>query len=108
MSRQLRRLIRSQILFREINERLRETVGSYDGPLEFLCECSNDDCTETLGLDLDAYERIRANGNLFLVADGHEMLEVDRVVDQGQGYLLVEKVVGADEVVAADPRSRGG
>jgi len=34
--------------------------------------------------------------------------EVDRVVDQGSGYVLVEKIVAVDEVVAADPRSRGG
>jgi hypothetical protein len=41
------------------------------------------------------------------VAPGHEQLEVDRVVDQGNAYLLVEKIVAVDEVIAADPRSRG-
>ena len=106
MSRQLERLVRSQILFREVNERLREVVGPFDGPLEFLCECSNEDCIETVGLEIKEYERIRSNPNLFLVATGHERLEVDRVVDQGQGYILVEKIFGVDEVITADPRSR--
>ena len=108
MSRQLLQLVRSQILFREVNERLRDAVGSYDGPLEFLCECSRNDCIDTVALDLSEYERIRSHSNLFLISSGHERLEVDRVVDQGQGYVLVEKIFGADEVIAANPRSRGG
>lgn len=107
MSRELHRLVRSQIIFREVNERLRETVGDFDGPLEFLCECSADNCIETVALDLKGYERVRAHPNLFLVTSGHEVLEVDRVVDQGDGYLLVEKIVQADEVIRADPRTRG-
>jgi hypothetical protein len=106
MSRHLRRLIRSQILFREVNERVRETVDPTLEALEFLCECSNEDCTETVYLEVKAYEEIRAHPNLFLVAAGHENLEVDRVVDQGPGCVLVEKTVGANIVEAADPRSR--
>jgi hypothetical protein len=94
------------MLFREVNERLRETVGSFEGPLEFVCECSNEDCIETIGVTLGAYEDVRAHANLFIVAPGHEVLEVDRVVDQGPSYLLVEKIVAADAVAKADPRSR--
>jgi hypothetical protein len=108
MSRSVEQLVTSQMLFREVNERLRETVGAFEGPLEFLCECSNEDCIEKVGLDIKEYERIRSHPNLFLVASGHERLEVDHVVDQGIGYILVEKVVGAEKVIAADPRSRGG
>ena len=44
------------------------------------------------------------------VGDAVDVVEVlddmDRVVDQGNGYVLVEKIVAVDEVVAADPRSR--
>jgi hypothetical protein len=106
MSGPVLRLVRSQILFREVNERLRETVGSFEGPLEFLCECSAEDCIDTVPLRLTEYERIRAHPNLFLVVPGHELLEIDRVVDQGDGYVLVEKIVAADEVIRADPRRR--
>lgn len=107
MSRSLQRLVRSQILFREVNERVRETIGAFGGPIDFLCECSQEDCTESVELDMEEYERIRSHANLFVVVTGHELLEVDRVVDQGNGYVLVEKIVAVDEVVAADPRSRG-
>jgi hypothetical protein len=107
MSRPLHDLVRRQLLFREVNERVLETIGSFDGPIEFLCECSGKDCIETLALTQDEYERVRANPNLFVITPGHELLEVDRVVDQGNAYLLVEKIVAVDEVTAADPRSRG-
>ena len=106
MSQLLPKLVKNQLLFREVNERLRETVGSFEGPLEFLCECSADDCIETVELRLDEYERIRAHSNLFVVSSGHERLEVERVVDQARDHLLVEKTVGAAAVVEADPRSR--
>jgi hypothetical protein len=100
------KLVRNQLLFREVNERLRETIGAFEGPLEFLCECSQEDCIETVGLALEEYERIRSHSNLFVVVTGHERIELERVIDQGQGYLLVEKTVGADAVVKADPRSQ--
>ena len=107
MSQPLQRLVRSQILFREVNERLRETAASFEGPLDFLCECSKEACIDTVTLEITEYERIRAHPNLFVLTPGHEVLEVDRVVDQGNGYVLVEKIVAADEVIRADPRSRG-
>jgi hypothetical protein len=107
VSQEIERLVRNQILFREVNERVRETLEAFEGPVEFLCECSADDCIETAVLELTEYDRIRAHPNRFLVVPGHELLEVDRVVDQGQGYILVEAIAAVDEVIRADPRSRG-
>ena len=82
----LQRLVRSQILFREVNEQVCEVVNPVAFPLEFLCECSDQECTETMALDLAEYDRIRSHANLFLVALGHERPAVDRVIDQGEGY----------------------
>jgi hypothetical protein len=104
MSRPLQRLVRSEILFREVNERVRETVGAFDGPLEFLCECSNEHCIDTVPLDLPEYERIRSHPNLFVVVPGHELPEVERIVDQGPDYLLVEKTADVEAVPRHDPR----
>ena len=106
MSRSVQRLVTSQILFREVNERVLEALGSHEGPIDFLCECSNESCIATLLLEVETYERVRAHPNLFLIASGHESVEVDRVVDQGDGYLLVEKTVDVERIVASDPRSR--
>jgi hypothetical protein len=108
VSQEIDRLVRTQLLFREVNERVRETIGAFDGPAEFLCECSGEDCIEMVLMEMTDYDRIRAQPNLFPVVPGHELMEVDRVVDQRHGYILVERVAAADEVTRADPRSREG
>jgi hypothetical protein len=106
MSVNAARLARNQVLFREVNERVRAVLDGSLGATEFICECSDPDCTETIALDVADYERIRANPNRFLVTSGHELLEIERVVSSTDGYCLVEKVVGAEYVVWTDPRAR--
>jgi hypothetical protein len=108
MSRQVQRLVRNQVLFREVNERVRETLGQTEGPLDFVCECCSEECIERVTLDVTEYDRVRANANLFLVSAGHERLDVERVVDQGEGYLLVQKTVDVETVERTDPRSSNG
>jgi hypothetical protein len=108
MSQSVHRLVRNQILFREVNERVRETVGSADMKLDFVCECSNEACIETVTLGLVDYDAIRSRANLFVVTAGHELPEIERIIDQGDGYVLVAKMIGVESVEAANPRSRGG
>src|SRR5919204_3679446 len=66
---------RNQVLFREVNERVREVVA----PLltegeegEFLCECGDDACLETIRLDLDEYDAVRVSPDRFVMVPGHE------------------------------------
>lgn len=107
MAASLERLARNQVLFREVNERIREVLDSPDGyPVDFMCECSRDDCTATIALDRDEYEAVRSNGSLFLVVPGHELLEVERVVDENGRFTLVQKTVAADFAARTDPRAR--
>jgi hypothetical protein len=96
----------NESVFRAINERVEEIGTAVDGPTEFLCECARTDCTQRIDVPLDAYERARASSRHFLVASGHEQLEHERVVDQGNGWLLVTKIGAAGEVADdEDPRT---
>ena len=86
------RLVRSQLLLRDVNERIAEVAAGWaDDPPEFLCECSNEACIETLALSREEYEIIRSSPNRFVVLPGHELLEVDRVVEARERFILVEK-----------------
>ena len=86
-------LVRNQLLLRDVNERIAEVAAGWtDDPPEFLCECSNEACVETLVLSRDQYETLRSSLNLFVVVSGHEVLEVDRVVEAGDRFSLVEKI----------------
>ncbi len=75
--------------------------------VDFICECANEHCAERISLRLSRYEEIRANGHRFFVRPGHDVPEVEDIVDAGDGYVVVVKL-GAGTRVAdgLDPRSR--
>jgi len=108
MSVQLERLARNQVLFREVNERLREIVADSPGPVEFLCECSKENCTMQIQLEILEYERVRAHPSRFVIAPEHEIDAIERVVWESDRYFVVEKVIGADYARKVDPRKRSG
>ena len=92
------RLVRNQVIFREVNERLRDLAdGVPDGNAEYLCECSDVHCIEKIALRQLEYETVRARPKTFFIVDGHERIEVERVVDQLDSYIVVEKIVPLDE-----------
>jgi hypothetical protein len=97
MAASLEQLVRTGMLLREVNERVAEILSAWgdDASGEFLCECSNNDCGESLTLSLLEYKGIRSSPDLFIVLAGHETSEVDRVV-AADG--LVEKTEHVDFV----------
>jgi hypothetical protein len=99
------RLAKNEILFREINERLDEMSVPWSKTTDYLCECSDMFCNKVVELTNDEYERVRSRPTVFVVAPGHEQLEIEKVVEATEGFLLVEKVVAVDEIVREDPRS---
>jgi hypothetical protein len=97
---------RNQALWREVNERIKAVVET-SGRVEFLCECANLDCTETMSMSMAEYKRIRSSPTRFPIAVGHDFPEVERVVEVSDGYAVVEKKgAAAEEVAKLDPRSR--
>lgn len=102
------RVARNEAIFREVNEGIRRGrwPGEEDSISSFRCECASLGCTEMLPLTLREYERIREHPRRFIVAPGHERLDVEVVVETRPTYLVVQKVGEAGETAAAtDPRS---
>lgn len=103
-----RRLAQNEALFRDVNERIEELAKGHGGaPLayEFLCECSNIDCTFRVELTLGDYEAVRAHGSRFIVLPEHVFPEVEHVAERHEGYWVVEKGgEAADFVEELDPR----
>lgn len=101
------RAARNEALFREVNEQIRERVDSAPADprtIEIVCECSNDTCMERIRVSLAIYERVRAEPRQFLVTPGHRS-EIDRVVEEGDGYVIVEKGGVAGRIASrTDPR----
>jgi hypothetical protein len=93
----------SQLLFRQLNEQIRSIAAGPD--LDVVCECVNGACFERLVLPLDAYEAVRRFPTRFVVKDGHVSDDVEREVDGGKGFVVVEKSgVDAEQAIVLDPR----
>ena|SRR5579862_1475233 len=103
------RLVKNEAVFREINEHIEEAAVSHGQDrhiYEFLCECSNADCTLQVPLTLADYERVRIEPTHFVVAPGHELPEIERVVLRTPAYEIVRKQGDAAELAKEeDPRS---
>jgi hypothetical protein len=108
MAVSLERLARNQVLFREVNERLRELLARADlaEMTEFVCECSNPECIETAPLWIAEYERVRSKPNQFVVVPDHDLPQIERVTWACDRYFVVAKTQGAEYAEKTDPRSR--
>jgi hypothetical protein len=96
---------RNEALFREINDYIADVSHGLPASeaFEILCECARLDCTEKIGITKEAYLSARVSDDTFIVLLGHHLPEVERVIGEVDGYLLVEKLGEARaEVEEAD------
>jgi hypothetical protein len=102
-------MARNEALFREVNERIEDVQAGFSAQerTDFLCECGSDDCTQPISLTLAEYERIRKNPEHFVVVPGHDVVDVERVVEQKDHYAVVEKLPGAPAKIALERDPRG-
>ena len=99
-----RRIAENEARFRAINERLRgelEALGGGDDPIGFVCECANVDCRDVLELAPDRYRAVRQHPLRFIVATGHELPDVETVVERHDpAYLVIQKPDEVADVLA--------
>jgi hypothetical protein len=103
-----RRVANNEALFRKVNEAIErgQWPGEQDSPTAFRCECASLDCNELVSLTPREYERVRAVARRFLVLPGHQLPEVETVIEQRSDYVIVEKHDAAGELAeASDPRA---
>ena len=110
MDERQRRLGENEVIFREVNERVRETNETFDvstGDAEFVCECGRASCVERIRMRLSDYEQVRSEPTDFVIVPGRELLEVKSVVRREPNFAVVRKDVGAAEEIAleTDPRA---
>ncbi|HXV04014.1 MAG TPA: hypothetical protein VFP24_10620, partial [Gaiellaceae bacterium] len=70
MDDQGRRIGQNEVLFREVNERLRELGEGFSLVAEqadFVCECGSSSCTEQIRMTLAEYETVRRDPKRFFV-----------------------------------------
>jgi hypothetical protein len=88
------RAARNQSLFRAVNEKMRELNDAFSDVSEtyaIACECADVSCVETLHIGMQEYLDVRENPIHFVVLRGHVYPDVETVVGQLDGYVVVEK-----------------
>ena len=100
---------RNEALLREVNERVEEVnkaFGSITGTFDIFCECGDTTCLERITVPMDVYERVRSDSTQFLLKAGHDDPTVERVIENRETYVIVEKEGMEVEQIAkeTDPR----
>jgi hypothetical protein len=103
------RMAENESRFRSINDRverdLEQLVDDPNEQLPFVCECAQRTCNATIELSIAEYERIRAQSTLFAVAPGHEIADVEDVVERQERHFVVRKHPETRAIVErTDPR----
>jgi hypothetical protein len=92
------RIGKTEALFRNVNEGIREASDRLESEVgDFICECGDSSCTEHIRVPLEEYERVREHPTHFVVRPGHVKGPIERVVEQGRHYSVIEKL---DRVIA--------
>jgi hypothetical protein len=109
MDERERRIGLNEAVFRQVNEQLEDVnraFGTITETIEIICECGNLDCTERILLSVPEYDALRADPTLFAVISGHELDDVEDVVEQREEYDVVRKHDGGPARLAraTDPR----
>jgi hypothetical protein len=102
-----RRMGANEAMCREVNEAIErgQWPGEENAPVAFRCECARLGCDQMIELTVREYERIRSDPRHFAVARGHEVGEVETVVEETTDYVVVEKRDVAGAVAEqTDPR----
>ncbi len=102
------RMAQNEVAFRDANQRIQagfdklqemaleenEPHSVFDDtmPLEFLCECSDENCLKRLTLTLSEYNKARKiSDKCFVIAKGHDVADIEDVVETHDTYLVVVK-----------------
>lgn len=95
---------RNEALFRNVNDniaKLEQRMDSGSESLPVICECARAECTTQIEIRISDYAAVREHADWFILARGHEQPGVEKVVDQGRDYVVVEKLGIAAESAEA-------
>jgi hypothetical protein len=101
------RFARNEAIFRSGNERMAEWEERHreEEVEEYLCECADTECRKKVPLAKGDYERVRSDSMHFVVAPGHEIPDVETVIEKHETWLMIRKNPDVRPVVeATDPR----
>jgi hypothetical protein len=105
------RVARNEAMYRTVNREIEYVAKQLgDGPtdeLQLICECGQPDCTATLTLTIANYDDIHRERDRFAVAPGHQNPDLERVVKETDGFVVVDKFGAAEAAAEAEEEREG-
>ena len=104
-----KRAARNEEIVRDVNRQIEEGAHLHEVAAEmpFHCECGQASCLEKIELRAQIYEPILAERYRFAVVPEHVRSEVERVVEEHDRFVVVEKIGEAREQIDRDhPQQR--
>ncbi len=102
-----RRQIENEMIFRRINEKVGDDLGALDAMhiedgnvhlirnedllLQFKCECSDENCSTRIPMQLSEYQLIHVNRDTFIVIPNHQVDPIEKVLKVTKTYNVVMK-----------------
>lgn len=100
------RIAKNETVFRAANREIeraeQEAGGGADGLIEVLCECGREGCSGLISLTVAEYDGVHSQDDRFVVVRGHESAEIERVVEERAGYLVVDKFGEAEDIAEGE------
>jgi hypothetical protein len=106
----LRRVGENEALYRLVNERIQALsagVITRSGEFGVICECATLDCKLQIMIRPAVYEQARANSDHFIVVPGHQIDQIETVVEDHGSFVVIEKTPQEAKQIAEelDPRA---
>lgn len=60
--------------------------------LRLVCECALTDCENAIDVPASVFEQARDAGPHYIVSPGHQLPDIERAIDRGDGWIVVEKI----------------
>ena len=105
------RVGQNEALYRIVNERIMKLhPGSAMQEHEFgiVCECASLGCQKQIPIRPEVYEQTRARSDHFIVIPGHQLDDMEKVIEDHGAFIVIEKTPTEAKRLAEemDPRTQ--
>lgn len=108
-----RRQVENEMIFRRRNEKVGDDLSALDAMhiddgngrlvhdedlvLQFMCECSDENCVTRIPMLLSEYQEIHTDRDTFIVLPNHQVEAIEKVHKETAHYSVVKKNVTVAE-----------
>ena len=106
----IRRVGENEALYRLVNEQIHALipgVAATTGDFSVICECGTLDCKAQIVVTREVYEQTRAQSDHFIVLRGHQLGDLEAIVEDHETFFVIEKIPAEARRLAEemDPRA---